>query len=159
MKTGPIPKPKNLKLVQGTFKKQEEKPCTKSLPDCPPHLSELAKKEWERILPIIERWNLVSELDTASLALYCVSYARWQEAETMLARIAAETGDSLVIMSPSKFPVQNPYLSIANRAMEDCYKYLQQFGLSPAARTRVTAEITQGDLFGQEKQTTQSYLT
>lgn len=154
MKTGPIPKPRNLKLVEGTFQGEFQQGKEKlTPPEMPAHLNENARAEWDRILPIVEKWNLISELDSAAMALYCVSYSRWQEAEKMLATIAQETGDSLVIMSPSKFPVQNPYLSIANRAMEDCYKYLQQFGLSPAARTRVNAEILQSDLFG--KQTTQ----
>mgnify|MGYP002683875676 CR=1 FL=1 len=71
----------------------------------------------------------------------------------LIAEQRAKGGDGLLIKAPSGYPIQNPYLAIANRAMENCYKYLQQFGLSPSARTRVQA-TPQGDIsgFGAESQ-------
>lgn len=142
---GPAPKPTALKLVAGNpgrRKLNKDEPTPEIIaPDCPGHLTEDAKAEWARIMPLLMRYRIVSDTDTAALALYCQSYARWQQAEAKL----AESG--LLIKAPSGYPIQNPYLAIVNRAMEDCHKYLQQFGLSPSARTRVTVNI-QGDLFG-----------
>ena len=80
----------------------------------------------------------------------------WQEAELRIQEIKDKGGDGLMVKAPSGYPIQNPYLAIANRAMEDCYKYLQQFGLSPAARTRVSPGVN-GDLF--DDQPGKNYFT
>jgi P27 family predicted phage terminase small subunit len=157
---GPAPKPTALKVVQGNPGKrklnQDEPTPEVVAPDCPAHLSADAKAEWDRIMPLLVRLKIVSELDTAALALYCQSYARWQEAERMITDMKAKGGDGLLIKAPSGYPIQNPYLAIANRAMEDCHKYLQQFGLSPAARSRVTISL-QGELFPNDEAKKSAY--
>jgi P27 family predicted phage terminase small subunit len=160
MKPGRIPKPTNLKLVQGNpghrpMNKGEVSPEV-GVPDCPAHLSAEAKSEWDRITPLLFRYRLISNIDTAALALYCQSYGRWQQAEREIEKLRAKGGDGLLVKAPSGYPIQNPYLAIANRAAEDCYKYLQQFGMSPSARTRVTVTF-QGDLFGNEKTGTEYF--
>jgi len=151
MKSGPPPKPTALKLIEGNpgrrqIGNNEPRPNIVA-PDCPAHLNDDARAEWKRLMPLLLKNLLVSELDTAALALYCQSWGRWCEAERKIAEMREKGGDGLLIKAPSGYPIQNPYLAIANRAMEDCYKYLQQFGLSPSARTRVQAS-PQGDLFG-----------
>ena len=151
MKRGPAPKPSSLKLVQGNPGRRpvaDGEPTPEVVaPDCPGHLLAEARGEWDRIMPFLLRYRLVTEIDTAALALYCQAYGRWQEAERRIAEMREKGGDGLLVKAPSGYPIQNPYLAIANRAMEDCHKYLQQFGLSPSARTRVTVNL-QGDLFG-----------
>lgn len=152
MKPGRTPKPTNLKLVQGNpgkrpIEKGEATPNV-GIPDYPSHLTIEAKEEWERITPLLLRYRLVTEIDTAALALYCQAYGRWKEAERKIADMREKGGDGLLVKAPSGYPIQNPYLAIANRAMEDCHKYLQQFGLSPSARTRVVVNL-QGELFGE----------
>jgi P27 family predicted phage terminase small subunit len=151
MKRGPAPKPTSLKLIAGNpgrrpLAEGEARPKITE-PDCPDHLSDDARAEWQRVMPLLVKNFLVTELDSASLALYCQSYGRWKEAERAIDAQRAKGGDGMLVKAPSGYPIQNPYLAIANRAMEDCYKYLQQFGLSPSARTRVQAS-PQGDLFG-----------
>ena len=43
-----------------------------------------------------------------------------------------------VILSPDKkFPVQSPYLAIANKAIEQMLKILIEFGMTPSSRSRV----------------------
>lgn len=163
MKPGRAPKPTSLKLIQGNpgrrpIEKGEAAPDV-AAPDCPGHLNPDAKEEWDRIMPLLLRHRLVTEIDTASLALYCQSFGRWIEAERKIAKMRDKDGDGLLVKAPSGYPIQNPYLSIANRAMEDCYKYLQQFGLSPSARTRVTVSF-QGDLFEDAPQaSSKNYFT
>lgn len=151
MKRGPAPKPSSLKLVQGNPGRRpvaEGEPTPEVVaPECPDHLLADAREEWQRIIPFLIRYKLVTEIDTAALALYCQAYGRWQEAERKIAEQRAKGGDGMLVKAPSGYPIQNPYLAIANRAMEDCYKYLQQFGLSPSARTRVTVNL-HGGLFG-----------
>lgn len=144
MKPGRPPKTNVLPFVGDGDEKTKPK---FAIPDCPDHIQGAAREEWDRIVVLLERYKLITDLDTAALALYCASYGRWQEAETCMQKLKGDGGGfGLIIKSPSGYPIQNPYLAIANRAMEDCHRYLQQFGLSPAARTRVKSGM-QGDLF------------
>jgi phage terminase small subunit len=55
-------------------------------PSCPPDLSKVARKEWRRIVPILEELQIVARLDRAALSAYCESWARWREAENRKAR-------------------------------------------------------------------------
>jgi hypothetical protein len=41
------------------------------------------------------------------------------------------------VKSPNGFPVQNPYLSVANRAMKQVKEFASEFGLTPSSRTRI----------------------
>ncbi len=102
------------------------------LPPCPPHLQGEARKEWQRTGRKLLACGLVTEIDTAALALFCQSWARWVEAEANLSRFG------VVIKSPSGFPIQSPYLAIANKAMEQMTRLLTEFGMSPSSRARVT---------------------
>ena len=142
MKTGKAPKPTNLRLVEGTLNKKSYKQ-NEVMPDVmepvlPPHLSADAFGEWVRIMPLLLSNRLVTEIDTVALALYCQAYGRWVIAERKITLMQVDGDDGFTTKAPSGYLVQNPYLSIANRAMEDCHKYLQQFGLSPSSRTRIS---------------------
>ena len=75
----------------------------------------------------------MSRIDRAALALYCGAWGRWVEAEKALRTYGA------MIKSPSGFPMQSPYLAIANKAMEQMRAMLCEFGMSPSSRTRVHA--------------------
>lgn len=143
MKTGPIPKPTVLKLLAGNpgrrkLNVDEPRPDVVA-PECPDHLAGDAREEWDRIVPLLLKNNLLTDIDGAALALYCQSFGRWAEAERKLTDMRKNGGDGMLIKAPSGYPIINPYLSIAHRAMNDCYKHLQQFGLSPSSRTRAQA--------------------
>lgn len=93
-------------------------------PDPPPHLDPVAAAKWLEIIGSPTDVIGVAGLDL--LTLYCVTWARWKEAEAKVAELG------VVIKSPSGFPIQNPYLSIANRAAADLLKIGKRLGL-PAA--------------------------
>ena len=75
--------------------------------------------------------GLISDLDRAALAAYCAAYGRWAEAEESLKT------QGVIVLSPNGFPIQSPYLAVANRAMEQMRSLISEFGMSPASRTRV----------------------
>ena len=104
-----------------------------ALPECPDHLSDEAKREWARIGPMLVECGLMAAIDTGALALYCQAWARWVEAESKLAEYGTVT------KAPSGFLVQSPFLSIANRAMDQIAKMLAEFGMSPSSRSKVAA--------------------
>lgn len=147
MKPGPAAKNNVLDL-----KTREDNKPKFVAPDCPDHLGVRAKNEWDRVIAYLEKYKLITDIDTAALALYCASYGRWQDAEAAIQKTIDEGGDGMIVKSPKGYPIQNPYLSIAHRAMEDTHRYLQQFGLSPIARTRVTPGL-QGELFEDQGKT------
>lgn len=133
---GQKPLPTQIKLLRGTFRKDRargsEPKVGVEVPRCPKELSPDAKREWRRIAPELARLGLLTRIDGTMLALYCDSYARWLEAQQAVQKFGA------VIKSPSGFPMQSPYLAIANKALDQMRQLLQEFGMSPSSRTRVS---------------------
>jgi hypothetical protein len=56
--------------------------------------------------------NMVTKLDRAALATYCGAYALWAEATEAIQKFGA------MVKSPTGYPMQSPYISIANRQAE-----------------------------------------
>ncbi len=110
----------------------EPKPAPR-LPAAPPHLNEAAKKEWRRAGRFLLQLGLMSDLDRAAFAAYCTAYGRWIECEEALKTYG------VMLKSPNGFPVQSPYLAVANRALEQMRSLLSDFGMSPASRSKVSA--------------------
>ena len=133
----PRPTPTALRTLRGN-------PGKRPLPANEPHpragvgrppafLDAEAHKEWNRMAARLTRLGLLTELDVSQLALYCVAYSRWVTAEDKI----REHG--IIILSPDKrFPMQSPYLAIANKAMEQMQRAMLEFGMSPASRTKVS---------------------
>jgi P27 family predicted phage terminase small subunit len=49
-----------------------------------------------------------------------------------------------MVKSPNGFPMQSPYLAVANKAMEQMRGLLTEFGMSPASRTRISVQEPPG---------------
>lgn len=133
--SGRKPKPTSLKLLHGNpgrrrLNSQEPVPRAR-LPRALEHLSDAAKAEWRRAGRFLLRLGLVSDIDLAAFAAYCTAYGRWVEAEQALKNYG------VMLKSPGGFPVQSPYLAVANKAMEQMRSLLSEFGMSPASRSRV----------------------
>lgn len=146
MTRGRKPKPTNLKVVSGTDRKDrkneaEPKPDL-SLPTPPAHLSDDAKVEWGRVCDDLYRLGILSELDRAALAAYCQAYGRWVQAERALAKMAErdQATHGMMIKTQSGNAIQNPLVGSANKAMADMMRYAAEFGMTPSARSRISAE-------------------
>ena len=138
-RSGRRPAPTKLKVLRGNPGKRrlsdgEPDPET-NLPEPPDHLSEEAKSEWERVGQLLTGLGMVSDLDRAGLAAYCQAWGRWVEAEESLRKCG------LVVKSPNGYLMQSPFLAIANKAMEQMKALLIEFGMTPASRTRVHADL------------------
>jgi P27 family predicted phage terminase small subunit len=134
---GVRPLPTKLKVVRGTLRKgranAHEPALPVEIPRCPAHLGLEAKREWRRTSRELAGFGLLTRIDRAALALYCEAWGRWVEAEEALRKYG------VMIKAPSGFPMQSPYLAIANKAMEQIRALLTEFGMSPSSRTRVHA--------------------
>jgi P27 family predicted phage terminase small subunit len=142
-RSGGRPQPTRLKLLRGNPGKrpahQDEPEPDIRLPEPPEHLSDEAKREWGRVGALLLTVGLVSELDRAALAGYCQAWGRWVEAEEALRQYG------VVVKSPSGYPMQSPFLAVANKAVEQMRAFLVEFGMTPASRTRVHAERPRTD--------------
>ena len=62
------------------------------MPSCPPHLSNVAAEEWERLAGTLHGVGVLTAVDRAALAAYCQAYGRWVEAEEKLSAARAMDG-------------------------------------------------------------------
>ena len=129
--------PTKLHILKGTDRadrrnssEPEPEAC---IPDPPPHLSAEALEEWSRITVELDRLGLLTELDRTELAMYCQAYGRWVKYE----KIIAEKGE---LYKTTNGNVQtSPAMWVANKAMEQCHKFLTEFGMTPSSRAKVCA--------------------
>jgi P27 family predicted phage terminase small subunit len=133
---GRKPKPTRLKILYGNpgrrpLNHNEPTPGV-ATPRCPAHLCDEAKAEWKRISRELHALGLLARIDRAALAAYCQAWARWVKAEGLL----KHTGEVLKSQETGAF-YQNPYLSVANRALEQMHRFLTEFGMTPSSRSRI----------------------
>ncbi len=75
--------------------------------------------------------GLLTDADHILVEILCVTWLRWR-------RAVEETGDDLIVTSPkSGYPIQNPLLSIANKAAEQLRKIMAEIGFTPLSRSRL----------------------
>lgn len=146
MTRGRKPKPTYLKVVTGNpgrrpLNEAELEPPTRSSPPKPPaHLLPEAKTEWKRLAPTLSLLGILSDLDVSPFAAYCQAYARWAQAERLLAKLAEQdaTGrDAMLIKTRSGGVTPNPLIWVARNAASDMVRYSAEFGFTPSARTRI----------------------
>lgn len=104
-----------------------------------------AVAEWTRLAPTLRKSRHVSVTDRTALMALCLEWARYLDAMDNVRTIG------MVVKSPSGYPMTNPYLSIANRALAACTKLWPELGLTPSSRSRVvtTGEARPDDPFAE----------
>lgn len=148
--------PSHLRVITGNPGKRAIEPgptIDPAIPDMPQHLNARARAEWDRIVPELVKAGLLAVTDRAILAMYCVAFARWVEAEEKIAELAkadADGGLGLVRKAHNGFEQMTMWTVVSNKAQEQVLKYASEFGLSPATRARVAALAKQGALFGDD---------
>ena len=151
---GPLPKPNVLKLLAGNPGKRPLNLADGvnprvEIPSAPAHLGKEARKEWKRITPLLEELGLISGLDRAMLALYCQSVGRLTELETAFnAKVAVHVAEGKDYaeavyqvshgLTPNGFAQQSVLFQLLRAHREEVNRYMAHFGLSPAARARVS---------------------
>jgi P27 family predicted phage terminase small subunit len=139
---GRKPKPTALKVLEGNpgkrpLNKNEPQP-EKKAPRCPSWLEPEAKKEWKRMAKTLETIGVLTQVDKAAFAGYCQAYARWKEAEEFLSK------HGTIFKTPSGYIQQVPQVSIAQAYLKVMKDFCSEFGLTPAARTRIQVDSAVG---------------
>lgn len=145
--SGPPPKPTALKLIEGNpgrrpLNKNEPKPPI-ARPAAPAFLTGHAAGEWARIVDRLADVGLMTDIDVATLAAYCQAYGRWVQAEEALAVFAARdpVNHGLIIKTSNGNAIQSPLVGAANTAMQLMHKFAVEFGMTPAARSRLDVTV------------------
>lgn len=129
------------------------------LPSPPEYVrgNEVALAEWRRAGRLLLDAGLLDLSGTMALAAYCLVYARWLEAETILQGPAGYCTEcdpahdrglcangrhrgipyGKLIRTRTGAIVQSPWLPIANRALEQMTRFWGEFGMTPASRSRM----------------------
>jgi P27 family predicted phage terminase small subunit len=108
------------------------KPACASPEDMPHWLSPEAQEHWPTIARQLADAGLLTEIDRTALGQFCESFVIWQQAYEKVLKFG------LVVKAQSGFPVQSPYLSIANLQSDRMLRLLIEFGCTPSSRSRVT---------------------
>ncbi|GKU31460.1 phage terminase small subunit P27 family [Clostridium folliculivorans] len=139
---GRKPKPTAIKVLEGNpgkrpLNKNEPKP-DKRAPKCPAWLEAEAKKEWRRMSKTLEAIGVLTQVDASAFAGYCQAYARWKEAEEFLSK------HGTIFKTPSGYIQQVPQVSIAQTYLKIMKDFCSEFGLTPAARSRISVSTAEG---------------
>jgi len=76
------------------------------------------------------------------LAAYCVAYQHSRQAEERLGELAAQDESrGLLVKVKEGHSRRSPLVQIAASAAADMLRYASEFGMTPAARTRISAGV------------------
>lgn len=89
------------------------------------------KRLWRQLVPELEKLNLLSKIDDATLEGACGSYARALQAESILKK------QGLITMTKTGLPIQHPAVAIARLNWTTWLRFASEFGLTPSARSRI----------------------
>jgi P27 family predicted phage terminase small subunit len=138
---GRKPKPTAQRRLDGNAGKrafnanEPQLPLPDSVFDTPPpelQNNPVAQAEWLYQAPKLRKARQISAADRSALLALCIEWSRY------LAAIEGIERRGMIVQAPSGYPIPNPYLSIATRALQSCIKLWPELGLTPSSRSRVS---------------------
>ncbi|MCV7222964.1 phage terminase small subunit P27 family [Mycolicibacterium elephantis] len=146
---GPAARPAKLLLLNGRSEGRDSggrpvappPPFRREAPNPPTWLSREAKAEWRRVVPGLERLDVIKPEDRATLTAYCEAWSRFVEATLQYRREGA-----VLVNEDSGRRYQHPALRIAHDAARQMLLFAHEFGLTASAESRINAaNLTAGD--------------
>jgi P27 family predicted phage terminase small subunit len=123
------------------------------IPRPPKRLRDKALKEWRRITVELSKYGLIAEMDRQALVIYCDAVQDYEEAREAMAE---EDGRGLQT-TPTGYEALSGNAVKARQAAATIEKFGALFGMTPAARSRVTAS-PQMSLFDDARDPTARYF-
>ena len=134
------PKPTNIKKLEGNpgrRKLNTNEPQPGDAGIIPPDkISPGALKFWKRLAPELHGCGLLTALDHDTLLAYCESAAAFIEATEMIKQDGA-------LYETKNYKTVSPWVNIQNKALANMAKFGSLLGMSPSARSSVTAQVQQ----------------
>jgi len=153
-KRGPSGKPTKKKILQGTFRKdrapdneakpdivEPEKPTWlklykyKKAENTDRDVMKYANKYWDKNAKKMAKVGLLTEIDTESFAMLCIAYGEFINA------LLKMVSQGSVVKYDSGNIQQHPYAIRADKAFNKYRQMCKQFGVSPASRSGIEAEV------------------
>jgi len=140
---GPAPKPTAIRLVRGNPGKHQitgREPRPKAgVPRAPEWLPDDARPIWRRLSDQLKDMGVLTLAESDAMAGYCTTFLQWRRASEFLDKhgmtYPLRDGGGRV-----KCLVAFPEVAIARNALLLLKAYQQEFGMTPAARTRIQLE-------------------
>ncbi len=97
---------------------------------------------------ILKNLGLLTKIDHAMFEAYCRTYSDWvrfsQKAYNspvvMVGGKKKKTAGKNEVIIEKGYPMINPFLSLAQKALKDLRAIATEFGLTPSSRSRIRAE-------------------
>lgn len=145
-RSGPPPKPTALRAITGDTRRQakapgdhEPKPA-RERPPRPGHLRETAVVAWDDLCELLDGMGVLTVADGYALEMLVEAYADWRDARAMI-ELHGMTQPKWMIDPEGEVCVAGivarPEVGMADKAWRRFHAMLCEFGLTPAARTRV----------------------
>ena len=134
MKPGPKPMNRSQLITRGSpLADTREDPTTERQdyvqPVCPKWLDRVARKEWRRVLGILEKQRSISEADGIVLALCCDELSSF-----LKVRAECEALDSSDVVSAGGQCYQHPAVNRKNACIKRLHKLAGDLFMSPSSR-------------------------
>ena len=104
------------------------------LPPCPDWLPLEAQREWKRIAPQLNKMQLLTFVDKAGLAGYCLAWAQLKQAQEAL---GSELTYEYTNKNGSTNQITKPEVAIIHKCLEQIRAFCSEFGLTPSSRGRL----------------------
>jgi len=147
---GRLPKPTNLKLLQGNPGKrplnEREPKASDGVPKPPDCLSDEALKEWKRLSPELEKNKILTHFDRAAFASYCMAWGFMEQAYRGIQARRNKKGGGLLTESADGTWKVHPHVQVFNKQLENTLKAACHFGFTPATRSKISGDGGPGQL-------------
>ena len=135
---GRRPKPSHLKVVTGNPGKRKlndkEPTPIREIPSPPAHLTDWGKVAWGKLTVLLDGMGVLTVADVLALERLCDIYADILQLRLTI----ADEGRTYTVQTEGGFLIKaNPAVAMLADADRRFKSYLVEFGLTPAARTKV----------------------
>lgn len=140
-RSGRRPLPDEVKKANGTYREdvRAENPIVFPIKELEPpdfvKADTYALAEWNRIVPLLNNVRILTDADLSALSGYCITCS-------LATRAAIEVTNGELLVATQMGMKANPAIKIAADARAQCLRFAIEFGLTPAARTRIPSQKT-----------------
>jgi len=143
-KPGPPLTPTRTLKLRGSWRgkiNKHEPQVDPERPVCPAWIDRTAKLWWREVVPQLHKMGVLAKIDRKALERTAVIYSRWRR---MMAFIT-EHGETYNVKDSKgkvKYLKRFPQVAIAAELDKELGRCYAEFGMTPSARSRVTATAT-----------------
>jgi len=158
--------PKKIKLLKGNpgrrpLNDREPQPL-RTIPECPSHLTEEEREVWDVVSRKLYDMGVLTEVDDIALSFFCEYFNEYRKLADQVKKagvfikvkngketktfVDPETGKT-VTKEVDRYIVQrSPVAAARDTAWSIAGRILADFGMTPAARTRLKIELEKGKM-------------